>query len=464
LIVITSSRFKLEFKGQVLLAINCDSVTLISTDENGGQILSDHASLLDGDSDFLVMPVSGTRLISIGPSTVVRNNVNHSASDLVIIGGVELDFTSGVIHLEHDTTGVAIGAVCPVRDDASIFIGVVGHPSVSVLMSVVDEGHLDVAVNRNRQGRNDVKRLSLLSLALASRGPELFDPAGRLVNAGRLPVASTPCDMSSSVALHVITVSVLQVSVSIAIHQVAISSWACTGIVRVANNRRRVALRYNCERDSLVMVLRETDIRLRRLTVMVASIGGAIDHGECLNLSVVRSLKPQIPSAVDPKGRSRCRAGVRNGGNHVGVKMIGDHTGIVSGSSPVVAIVMIVVIDCLVLIIALPDPHVCDSARLDDPGHSADWDDLGIESNIQMCARARRFNVLLEVRINLLVVISTVGGVVLTNGQSNMQIALVQTGVRRSVVEVVTDQATCEPTVIDVKMSPSYLLSLRVAK
>ena len=65
---------------------------------------------------------------------------------------------------------------------------------------------------------------------------------------------------------------------------------------------------------------------------------------------------------------------------------------------------------------------------LDDPGHSADRNDLSVESNIQMSARAMMFDMSFEIGIDSLVVVSTVSGVMFTNGKSDSEVALVQGG------------------------------------
>jgi hypothetical protein len=410
------------------------------------------------------MPSARVRLIPVRPSTIISNHVNNSGSNLIIIRGVKFYFTSCVVDLEHDTARIAISAVSPVGDDASIFARVIGHPGVPILVSVVDEGHFDEAIHRHRERRNSVKRLSLLSLALAGRNPKFFDSAGGFVNSKVIPVILTSCNVCSGITPICLAERIPKIGVSVAIQEIAISVWTSTCLVVVTNNFRCEALRYDSKRDSLIVILRETNIGPWSLTMVIASVSCTVDHGESAHLPIVRSLKPEIPSAINSKVRRSGGADVRNRGRHYCVKMIRDNTGIVSRSSPVVAVVMIVVMYHLVFVVVLVDPHVADSMRLDDPGHSTNRNNLGVESNIQMGAWSVRLNVRLEVRINLLIVISTVGGIVLTDSQSNHEIALIQTGVRRSVVKVISNLAGIEPTVTYVKMSPPNLLCLRISQ
>jgi hypothetical protein len=99
---------------------------------------------------------------------------------------------------------------------------------------------------------------------------------------------------------------------------------------------------------------------------------------------------------------------------------------------------VIVIINCLILVFALPNPHVGDCSWLDDPRHSADRDDLRVESNIQVSAWAVRLYMGFEVGIDSLVVVSTVSGMLLSNGKSNPEVALVQSRVRMSILKDVT--------------------------
>ena len=126
-----------------------DSVTLISSYKDSREVRRDHTSLLDSDSYSLIMPSARVRLIPVRPSTIISNHVNNSGSNLIIIRGVKFYFTSCVVDLEHDTARIAISAVSPVGDDASIFARVIGHPGVPILVSVMDKGHFDITVDRN---------------------------------------------------------------------------------------------------------------------------------------------------------------------------------------------------------------------------------------------------------------------------------------------------------------------------
>jgi hypothetical protein len=95
--------------------------------------------------------------------------------------------------------------------------------------------------------------------------------------------------------------------------------------------------------------------------------------------------------------------------------MIRDDTWVVSRSLPVTAVVMIVVMYSLVRPFVLVNPHIANSVRLNNPRHSANRNNFSSETNVQVIRRTVRLNMVSEVGVDLLVVISTVCGVMLSD-------------------------------------------------
>jgi len=160
---------------------------LISRDDDGGQVLSDHASLLDGHLDPLVMPGARVRLVPVRPRAVVGNHIHNSCSDFIIVGRVKLHFTSRVVDLEKDTARITIGAVGSVGDDTSVLARVIGDPGVPVGVGVVDEGYLQVSIQGHRHFLHSVKRRTFKTVCCANSGPGPFW-AVKFIFASSVPV------------------------------------------------------------------------------------------------------------------------------------------------------------------------------------------------------------------------------------------------------------------------------------
>jgi hypothetical protein len=342
------------------------------------------------------MPSTRVRLIPIGPCTIISNYIYYSRSNFIVIRRVQLYLAGTVVDLKHDTSAITISAISPVRNDAPILAWVVSHPSISVRVSVVDEGVLYVSIDRNRHCRHNVKRLALSS---TSGRPEFLDSSG-LIDSTRIPMVPASSDMGACVAVVALAVSIDEVLMGVAVEQVAIGIGAYIGVVRIADNLRSIALGNDSEGDCLIVQVGRPWV----FTAMVASISSSVNLSVSPHLSVVRSLKSDDSSAVDSSG------------HFVSGEMIGDDTWVVSRSLPVTAVVMIVVMDSLVRPLILVYPHIANSVRLDNPRYSANRDNLGVETNVQVVGRSMRFNMVSEVGVDLLVVISTVSGVMLTNG------------------------------------------------
>lgn len=159
--------------------------------------------------------------------------------------------------------------------------------------------------------------------------------------------------------------------------------------------------------------------------MMIACVSGSENHSERPDLSVIRSLKPDDSSTVNPD---------RSFG---GGQMIGNDARVIARPLPITAVVVIVVVDCLVSPFVLPNPHVANSMRLNDPRHSADRNNFSVKPYVKVVVRTVRLDMSLEVRVNLFVVIAAKSRLVLTHRQSQSQVALVQRDVAIGVVEVI---------------------------
>jgi hypothetical protein len=74
-------------------------------------------------------------------------------------------------------------------------------------------------------------------------------------NSGTVPVLLQGFDVSRSVAIVSLTVSINKILVSITILQVAVSFRSLPCVVGIAKNPRSVTLGHDCERNTLIMVV-----------------------------------------------------------------------------------------------------------------------------------------------------------------------------------------------------------------
>jgi hypothetical protein len=332
----------------------------------------------------------------IGPCTIISNYIYYSRSNFIVIRRVQFYLAGVVVDLKHDTSAITISAISPVRNDAPILAWVVSHPGISVLVSVVDERVLYVSIDRHRHRRHNVKRLALSS---TFGRPEFLNSSSRLIDPSRIPMVPASSDMGASVAVIALAEGIDEILMGVAVEQVAIGIGANIGVVRIADNLRSIALGNDSEGDCLIVQVG----RPWGFTAMVTSISSSVNLSESPHLSVIRSLKSDDSSAVDSS-------------RHFGSsEMIRDDTWVVSRSLPVTAVVMIVVMYSLVRPFVLVNPHIANSVRLNNPRYSANRNNFSSETNVQVIRRTVRLNMVSEVGVDLLVVISTVCGVMLSD-------------------------------------------------